>query len=588
MSDPKITIDLDIIEQNTRNVVSLCSEHGIEVTGVTKVTCGMPAVARALLRGGVKSIGESRLRNIKRLRAAGITAPFWLLRIPPLSAVEDIVKTCSLSLNSELGVIRALSGAAEERSLVHDILLMVDLGDLREGIWPDELLPVVEQIIELPGIRLRGLGTNLTCYGGVLPSRENMRALVDHKKRVEDTFSIRLDILSGGNSSSLDLLSKGGVPAEVNNLRLGESLMLGRETAYQKTWPGSRTDAFVIEAELIEAKEKPSLPIGETGKDAFGETPDFEDRGKHFRGILNVGREDVKVDGLTPVDNSVTILGASSDHLLVELGPSPAPLGNTLGFLPDYGALLAAMTSEYVGKEAHRSGQIKPEQPRPFLLCGTGWAALHPDLERPLGDVFSTDLAALAPESETRIEARSRPDYWLGNYRPVLLDHLGRFLEILDDVGQAAGCGLIWMTHELEGSFLMEHLRAESALPYPENTVVLGLREADQEAKDFLADHRITAYTMEDIDMLGMRQVMRQALHQAGSGSRGVFLRYNSNVTDGGNESLTRRETFLAMEMTARSGLLAGMDISPSRLDDAGQIDTLRRYVATAMGRRIL
>ncbi len=588
MSGPRITVDLDIIEANTRNIVSLCEEHGIDVTGVTKVTCGMPAVARALLRGGVKAIGESRMKNIKRLRAAGINAPFWLLRIPPLSAVDDIVRSCSLSLNSELGVIRGLSEAAEGLGLVHDILLMVDLGDLREGIWPDDLLPTVEQIIELPGVRLRGLGTNLTCYGGVLPSRENMQALVDHQRRVEDRFSIPLDILSGGNSSSLDLLSKGGVPSEVTNLRLGESLMLGRETAYQKVWPGARTDAFLVEAELIEAKEKPSLPIGETGKDAFGETPVFEDRGRHFRGILNVGREDVKVDGLCPVDEAVSILGASSDHLLVDLGKRPAEVGGSLGFLPDYGALLAAMTSEYVEKEVHRSGQPRKDPSLPFLLCGSGWNAPFPGSGQTLGEAFAGELAALPSAAGVTLEEEPRAEAWLGDCRPVLLDHYGRLIDLLEEAGQAMGCGLVWMTPELEGSFLMEHLRGESALPYPENTVVIGLREADQAARDFLAGHRITAYTMEDIDLLGMRQVMRQALHRAGAGTRGFVLRYNAGVTDGGNEGLSRRETFLTMEMAARSKLLAGLDISPSPVDDEEQVKALMRYVVTAMGRRIL
>lgn len=588
MSGPKVTVDLDIIEENTRSIVSLCREHGIGVTGVTKVTCGMPAVARALLRGGVANIGESRLKNIKRLRAAGITAPFWLLRIPPLSAVEDIVKSCSLSLNSEIGVIRALSAAAEERELVHDILLMVDLGDLREGVWPDDLLPTVEQILDLPGVRLRGLGTNLTCYGGVLPSRENMRALADHQKRVEDAFSIPLDILSGGNSSSLDLLQKGGIPSDVNNLRLGESLMLGRETAYQRVWPGARPDAFVLEAELIEAKEKPSVPIGETGLDAFGEKPRFVDRGKHVRGILNVGREDVKVDGLSPVEEGVSILGASSDHLLVELGRQGSPVGTGLSFLLDYGALLAAMTSNYVEKELNRSGTLLTETVLPISLVGGGWTDSHPGQNKSLGEVFEEDLRALSsgPEVELRVELKT--GHWNSDSRPILLDHPGRLLEILDEFEEPGDCGLIWMTPQLEGSFLLKYLESALKLPAPDNTVVLGLREADQSAREFLSDRRIQAYTMEDIDLLGMRQVMRQTLHQAAAGTRGVILRYNSGVTDGGNEGLTRRETFLAMEMTARSGLLAGMDISASTFKSATDVDAIRRYVATAMGRRIL
>ena len=68
---PYITIDLGKIEHNTRTIVALCKKHNIEVTGVTKVTCGHPEVAKAMLRGGVASIADSRLENIQRMRIGG-------------------------------------------------------------------------------------------------------------------------------------------------------------------------------------------------------------------------------------------------------------------------------------------------------------------------------------------------------------------------------------------------------------------------------------------------------------------------------------------------------------------------------------
>jgi len=158
MSRPFVTIDLEKIEHNARTITRLCGKYGIEVTGVTKVTCGMPQVGKAMLRGGVAAIGESRMENILRLKANGVNAPYMLLRIPPLSAVEDIVTSVDISLNSELSVIAALSEAAHRRGLIHKIIIMVDLGDLREGVWPDDLLPMARDIMELPGVRIVGLG----------------------------------------------------------------------------------------------------------------------------------------------------------------------------------------------------------------------------------------------------------------------------------------------------------------------------------------------------------------------------------------------------------------------------------------------
>jgi 4-hydroxy-tetrahydrodipicolinate reductase len=358
MSTPAITVDLAKIEHNAKTVAELCARHGIEVTGVTKVTCGTARVAQAMLRGGVSGIGESRLHNIARLRAKGVHAPTMLLRIPPLSRVDEVVALANISLNSELTVIKALSRAAAERSRVHEIIIMVDLGDLREGIWPEDLMPLVECTLGLPGVRIVGLGTNLTCYGGVIPTPENMGALVEHARTLERVFGLKLRYISGGNSSALPLLASGGMPPEVNHLRIGETILLGRDTVDGTPWPGTFQDAFLLRAEVIELKQKPSVPVGEIGQDAFGAKPVFANHGTRLRAILNAGREDVDVAGLTPIAPGMKVLGASSDHLLVDVSDAECPvgLGNELSFQLNYAALLVAMSSEYVEKDFMTAG----------------------------------------------------------------------------------------------------------------------------------------------------------------------------------------------------------------------------------------
>jgi predicted amino acid racemase len=237
MAGPRVTIDLPKIERNARTVVAACRKAGIEVFGVTKGTCGMPQVARAMLRGGVIGIGESRFENIRRLRDSGIDAPILLLRSPPLSRVEEVVASVDISLNSELAIIAELSRVAERMSRVHDIILMVDLGDLREGIWPDDLAPTVEKVMQLRHVRIVGLGTNLTCFGAVLPTEENLGALVAHAREIERRFGLRLRYVSGGNSSSLPLLLAGRMPAGINNLRIGEAILQGgRDTFHEEPW----------------------------------------------------------------------------------------------------------------------------------------------------------------------------------------------------------------------------------------------------------------------------------------------------------------------------------------------------------------
>ncbi len=103
---------------------------------------------------------------------------------------------------------------------------------------------------------------------------------------------------------------------------------------------------------MVECRVKPTLPRGLIAQDAFGRVPAFVDRGPRLRAICALGRQDCVPEGLTPLAPGVEVLGASSDHLLLDVEDMPCPLrvGDTLSFLPGYGALRAASTSPYVAK----------------------------------------------------------------------------------------------------------------------------------------------------------------------------------------------------------------------------------------------
>jgi predicted amino acid racemase len=360
MARPYLTIDLDKIEHNARAIVSLCAQHGITVTGVTKGVCGHPDVADAMLRGGVSSIGESHVENIHHLKSGGVATSCMLLRLPPLSAVDEVVEIADVSLNSELEVLAGLSRAALQRGRVHDVIVMVDLGDLREGVWPGELVPFVREARRLSGVRIKGIGTNLACFGAVAPSAENMSRLVELARETEKTLDITLEWISGTNSSGVELIAAGRMPKRVNHARIGEAILLGRETVHRRPWPNTFQDAFLLHAEVLELRRKPSVPIGERCEDAFGQYRTFEDRGDILRALLDIGREDVDIEGLTAVDPGIVILGGSSDYLVADV-TAAAPrihIGDQIAFSPKYGALLAAMTSEYVEKCPVRGGVV--------------------------------------------------------------------------------------------------------------------------------------------------------------------------------------------------------------------------------------
>lgn len=352
MKNPRVEINLVKLRQNVEQIVALCASRGISVAGVTKSFCALNEITQVFVDGGCKYLAESRLENLKKLEAFGL--PRMMLRLPMISEAAEIVRHAEISLNSEVETIRALNQAARALGIIHQIIIMVDLGDLREGFYSEnKLYDALEKIMEFQSIKVIGVGVNLTCFGGVIPDQENLSRLVSIGEHIKANYGLELELISGGNSSSLHLLQEGGMVKGVNNLRIGEAFLLGRETAYGREVPGTHEDGFTLVAEVIELKEKPTVPKGTIGRNAFGETPAFEDMGVRLSAICAIGKQDVDPDDLTPRDEGIIIKGASSDHIVLDLTDSKETyqVGSEICFDMSYGALLSTMTSPYVHKE---------------------------------------------------------------------------------------------------------------------------------------------------------------------------------------------------------------------------------------------
>ena len=357
MSAPRLEIDLDAVHHNARTLVGSLGPLGIGVTGVTKAVLGSPVVGGAMVDAGVARLGDSRIENLERLRRAGITAELVLIRSPMCSQVDRVVASADISCNSEAAVLHALSTASSSVGTVHHVVVMVDLGDRREGVMPPDLAALAALVLELPGLSLRGIGTNLACQNGVSPDVANMAQLSSLAEDVEARLGVTLSMVSGGNSANLDwaLGCDPGHTGRINDLRLGESILLGRETLHRSAVPGLRTEAITLVAEVIESKAKPSAPVGTIAQTAFGWAPagsTHESRGP--RTIVAIGEQDTDPSGLR-APGDVCIEGASSDHLVVT-APGTFPLGAELRFGVDYSALLRAMTSPFVERRIVSDG----------------------------------------------------------------------------------------------------------------------------------------------------------------------------------------------------------------------------------------
>lgn len=350
---PLLRFNKQQILENTQTVVKAAAEKNIGITGITKCTGGNYEIAETLLAGGVTALGDSRVQNLITL--ADLDCPKWLIRMPMLSEIEETVLYATLSLNSELKTVQALDAAAARHHRKHEVLVMVDLGDLREGYFSEESLCAdMAEMLKLKNIDIRGIGANLSCTGAIVPTVETYERFDDFQTLLKKRFDLDCAITSGGASSTYFMVEAGTIPSCINNLRIGELILIGNDTSNNMRYENLHDDNFILDVEIIEIKDKPSMPIGKIGCDAYGCTPVFEDRGIRKRAICALGKQDTTMEDLTPLDADLEIIASSSDHLIVDITECRRDyqVGDIVSFRCNYVSALHASTSEYIYKSA--------------------------------------------------------------------------------------------------------------------------------------------------------------------------------------------------------------------------------------------
>lgn len=352
MNYPQLDIYLNRIERNAEKLKQKLKADNIKLTAVVKGFAGDLRIFKAYQRAGINSIADSRIENIKKYRDFGYQDEILMLRIPMPSEIEEIVPHIDASLVTEAKTAELISKAAEAAGKIIDLIIMVDIGDRREGILAENLKELAEKILKLPGVKLKGIGTNLGCFAGIIPDYKNTTHLINLKKNLERQLGYELDILSAGNTATLRLLEKKKLAQEISNLRIGEAVLLGTDIINESLIDGFNHYNFRLQAEIVELKEKPSNPEGKMAFGGQGRGQIIEDRGLRKRAILAVGKQDIDYHGIYSELKGVEVLGASSDHLITDVTEAAFDLevGDILTFKINYSAMLRAMTSRYVTK----------------------------------------------------------------------------------------------------------------------------------------------------------------------------------------------------------------------------------------------
>lgn len=349
MKTPRIEIDLQKIRENTRTLVDLLGCRGITVTGVTKAVCGQPDVAQAMLDGGAVGLADARISNVRRMRDAGITCPISLIRAPMLAEIDDVIRLCDTSYNTELETLVRLSVAAQRLGKEHDVILMVEMGDMREGILPMDVEAIASMVVKMPGIALKGIAANFACLGHDAPTPHAMAVLTRLANEVEGTCGPYISQLSGGSSSGISLALSDVSNGRLNNLRIGEAILLGIDPVTERRIDALHTDAFCLIAEVIETRWKPEKVLAQPLNPIPWALDLSRENSPKLRTVLAVGQQDTTPEGLS-FPSQIEFVNATSDHTVVEGNDVRLSVGSEVKMGTNYSALMRAMNAPDVSE----------------------------------------------------------------------------------------------------------------------------------------------------------------------------------------------------------------------------------------------
>jgi predicted amino acid racemase len=271
-------------------------QHGIEWAVVTKLLCGNELFLKEVLNLGVREVCDSRLSNLETVKKLNPNVQTVYIKPPPVGSLEEVVQFADVSFNSESSTIKLLSDEAVRQNKVHKVTIMIELGDLREGIMGDDLMDFYKKVFELPNIEIVAIGSNLNCLHGVMPSKDKLIQLSLYKQLIEATFNKKIPWVTGGTSVVLPLLFRKELPKSINHFRIGETLYFGNDLFDGSIIDGMHEGVFRLYSEIIEITEKPKVPIGELAENPSGETFEIneDDYGKtSYRAILDIGLLDI-------------------------------------------------------------------------------------------------------------------------------------------------------------------------------------------------------------------------------------------------------------------------------------------------------
>ncbi len=344
------------LQENYNYLDHLFKSNDIKWGITTKLLCGNTDYLKEVADLGIGEMHDSRISNLRKIKEIDPEVLTIYIKPPPRDIIESVVKYADASLNTELTTLHALSEEAQRQNTVHKVIVMIEMGDLREGVMREDLINFYEKVFELPAIEVIGIGTNLNCMHGVMPDEDKLIQLALYKQIISLQFDKEIPLVSGGTTVTIPLLLRDQLPKGINHFRVGEALFFGKDLFSEGTIEGMHNDVMELYSQIIEIAEKPKVPSGDLGKNPQGKVAniDKDEYGKtSYRAILDIGYLDINPDHLINIHDDVKIADASSDMLILDVGDNKNnyEVGDFIRFRMKYMGALGIMNSDYIDKK---------------------------------------------------------------------------------------------------------------------------------------------------------------------------------------------------------------------------------------------
>lgn len=361
----ELQINIKEIRNNIKKLNAFFKEHDIEWSLITKVFSGDKDFMRKLLTPDIiediHSVGDSRLSSLKNLKEVNKNLITIYIKPPAHGYIDEVVKYADISLNSSYETIEELNAEAKRQKKIHKIIVMIELGELREGVNREDFADFYEKTFKLSNIEVVGIGSNLGCMFGIEPTYDKLLQLSLYKELIELKHGSKLDLISGGSSITLPLVDRQTLPADINHFRIGEAAFFGTSPLNNEQFMDLSTDTFNFYTNIIELEEKNLVPDGIIGDASIGHSTEFSEEQKGqttHKAILDFGLLDVDHEGLKSDDPNIKLVGITSDMTVVEIGDNidengeeKYRVGDKICLDPNYIAVARLLNSKFIDKK---------------------------------------------------------------------------------------------------------------------------------------------------------------------------------------------------------------------------------------------